>query len=254
MKDYIIKCIESGNIDLYIQPFINLNTNRICGGEILSRLHTSDDKIIMPNEFLEVVSQNHIQAEFDLKIFSKTCAWISKRFKDGMNDKIITCNFSKETVSNKDFIRNITGIVNGYGIDCKMLGIEILEDEASGTENFFESNLTELHKLGFNILLDDWGKGYTSYEDIYNLDIDILKIDKSIIKNADTERGKKIFENILSLAHSLGIKALCEGIEIPTQAVAAKTLGCDIAQGFYFGVPQYIDNYNVSAEKHYSDN
>ena len=93
---------------------------------------------------------------------------------------------------------------------------------------------------GQNILLDDFGSGYTSYDDLQNLAIDILKIDKRITKNAHTEKGLAILKNIVKTASDLGIKTICEGIETAEEEKIAISAGCDMLQGYYYYHPMPV--------------
>lgn len=102
------------------------------------------------------------------------------------------------------------------------------------------SSLIKLRKYGINILLDDFGSGYTSYDDLQNLAIDILKIDKRITKNAHTEKGIAILKNIVKTASDLGIKTICEGIETAEEEKIAISAGCDMLQGYYYYHPMPV--------------
>lgn len=249
IKNFIIESIEKGDINLYIQPFVKLDTNAVCGGEILSRMHGPDDGMIMPDVFIKVIEDNDMQLEFDLMIFSKTCAWVQERLQNGMKSKIITCNFFKQSIIGNTFVKDVTGIAQGYGIAPEIMGIEVLESDAQSNNSKLAENLNALRRTGFNILLDDWGRGYTSYEDLHDIYADIMKLDKSIIKNIETERGKNIFENIVALARKLNIQVLCEGIERQIQLNLAKYYGCDIGQGYGLYIPNDLAKYNAMFEE-----
>ena len=98
-------------------------------------------------------------------------------------------------------------------------------------------NLSVLKEKGISILLDDFGSGYTTFGDLQNLDISIVKIDSVITQNAVTENGYIILENIVRMAKSIGFKTLCEGVETKEQEEAAVRAGCDLLQGFYYYKP-----------------
>lgn len=248
-EQYILKSIEDNDFSLFIQPFVDLNTQKVCGGEMLMRMYEKDGRMIIVSEILNAVEKYNMQVLLDFRVFTKCCRWISERVKHGMKDKLITCNFSKITISQSGFSSNIIGIAEGYEIDPHMIGIEVLEYENSGDDILYLENLMALHNYGFSILLDDWGRGYTSYDDLHNIPVDILKIDKSIIGKSETERGKKIFENVVSLAKQLEIKTVCEGLETDTQIHMAKYVNCDIGQGYGLYIPNELDVYAELFEK-----
>ena len=120
--------------------------------------------------------------------------------------------------------------------------MEILEDKDLSKEEMqiMGRNLKLLKEKGVLILLDDFGKGYTSFNDLAQLGIDIVKIDKAITQKAMEETGFVILKNIIRTAHDLGLKTLCEGIETEEQKKIVLEAGCDILQGYYFYRPMPV--------------
>ena len=137
------------------------------------------------------------------------------------------------------FAEKILEIANKYGLNSSCLAVEILEDKDITIEakKQMMDNLTALKENGISILLDDFGSGYTMFDDLQNLDISIVKIDSAITHNAVTENGYIILENIIRTAKSIGFKTLCEGVETKEQEEAAVKAGCDLLQGFYYYEP-----------------
>ena len=106
-----------------------------------------------------------------------------------------------------------------------------------------------MKEKGILILLDDFGKGYTSFVDLTEFDISIVKIDKVITQNATTESGFLILKNIIKTAHDLGFKTLCEGIETAEHKNTVVKAGCDILQGYYFYRPMPVTQLETLFEK-----
>ena len=150
-----------------------------------------------------------------------------------------TINFSRETTSDPAFAEKILGIANKYGLSSSCLAVEILEDKSitDDAKKQMMENLTALKEKGISILLDDFGSGYTMFDDLQNLDISIVKIDRSITQNAVTENGYIILRNIIQTAKNIGFKTLCEGVETQEQEKAVIRAGCDLLQGFYYYEP-----------------
>ena len=98
-------------------------------------------------------------------------------------------------------------------------------------------------KMGFLIFIDDFGSGNASIDDLYSIPIDVLKLDKSLLRHTDTENGKIIFEGICGIAKKLGFKVLCEGVENETHVAFSDKAGCDIRQGFYYYRPMLVSEY-----------
>ena len=151
-------------------------------------------------------------------------------------------NFSRHTLCDPDLARNIVQIVEKYRIPYSCIAVEILEDKrVNGEEKVtMIQNLTALKEKGILILLDDFGRGHTSFQDLAEFDVNIVKIDRSIIQNADTHKGFLLLANIVRTARDLGFRTVCEGIETETFKQLAKDADCDIFQGFYFYHPMSV--------------
>ncbi len=233
--------IDNNRFFLEYQPILDAKTNKIMGAEVLSRLNSPTEGIITPKLFLSAVNNVGLNVKFDYYIFEKNCKWISSDIEN-RTKYVYTINFSRSTLCDPDLAENIINIIEKYGIFYSCIAVEILEDKDLKDEEKTEmmKNLMSLKEKGVLILLDDFGKGYTSFGDLADFDISIVKIDKSITQNAINETGFLILKNIIRAAHDLGFKTLCEGIETEEQKKAAEDVGCDMLQGYYFYRPMAV--------------
>ncbi len=241
IENNIQKEIDNNRFFLEYQPIINAKTNKIMGAEVLSRLNSSTEGILSPKLFLSAVNNVGLNEKFDYYIFEKNCKWISSD-KDKRMKYFYTINFSRSTLCDENFAENIINIVEKYEIDYSCIAVEILEDKNLNNieKNKLIQNLIRLKEKGILILLDDFGKGYTSFGDLSEFDISIVKIDKSITQNATGETGFLILKNIIRTAHDLGFKTLCEGIETEEHKKVVINAGCDMLQGYYFYRPMPV--------------
>ena len=115
--------------------------------------------------------------------------------------------------------------------------MEITEDVVEKDRNVVFENIKKCRELGFRIALDDMGSGYTSFSDLRDYPIDVVKIDRSILNAAVDANGTALLEGMIALVHSLHIKALCEGVENQQQRELLRSLNCDFLQGYYFFRP-----------------
>ena len=239
----IHKEIDNNRFFLEYQPVIDAKTRKIIGAEVLSRLNSESEGILPPKSFLSAVDSVGINEKFDYYIFEKNCKWISNDKKQRENYKY-TINFSRSTISEPEFVEKITSIAEKYDLKFSCLAVEILEDKniIGEAKQQMIDNLSTLKEKGISILLDDFGSGYTTFVDLQNLDISIIKIDKSITQNAVTETGFKILKNIIQTSKDIGFKTLCEGIETKEQEDVVIEAGCDLLQGFYFYKPMSVAN------------
>lgn len=241
IENNIEKEIDNNRFFLEYQPVLDAKTKKIIGAEVLSRLNSETDGVLTPGSFLSAVDSVGINEKFDYYIFEKNCKWISNDKKQREGYKY-TINFSRTTLSEPSFSDKIISIAEKYDLKLSCLAVEVLEDKNINPEarkNMME-NLSLLKQKGVSILLDDFGSGYTTFGDLQNLDISIVKIDKSITQNATTETGFIILKNIINTSRDIGFKTLCEGIETKEQEEAAINAGCDLLQGFYYYRPMPV--------------
>lgn len=233
--------IDNNRFFLVYQPVLDSKTKEIIGAEVLSRLNSASDGVLNPGSFLSAVNSVGLNNKFDYYIFEKNCKWISNDKKQRECYKY-TINFSRSTLCDPAFSERILSIASKYGLNSSCLAVEILEDEdiTGEARRQMMDNLTSLKEKGISILLDDFGSGYTTFGDLQNLDISIVKIDQAITQNSVTEHGYIILENIIRTAKSIGFKTLCEGVETKEQEDAAIRAGCDLLQGFYYYKPMPV--------------
>ncbi len=241
IENNIEKEIDNNRFFLEYQPVLDAKTKKIIGAEVLSRLNSESEGVLTPGSFLSAVDSVGIQNKFDYYIFEKNCKWIAndKKRREAFQ---YTINFSRATLSEPQFAERIISIAEKYDLNFSCLAVEVLEDKNvsdEGRQQMVE-NLSALKEKGISVLLDDFGSGYTAFGDLQNLDVSIVKIDKSITQNAVTETGYIILENIIRTASAIGFKTLCEGIETKEQEDAAVRAGCDLLQGFYYYKPMPV--------------
>ena len=241
IENNIEKEINNNHFFLEYQPVIDAKTKKIIGAEVLSRLNSETDGVVSPGTFLSAVNSVGINDKFDYYIFEKNCKWISND-KQQREPYKYTINFSRATLSEPQFPEKIFSIAEKYGLSFSCLAVEILEDknlDANAQKQMVE-NLATLKSKGISVLLDDFGSGYTTFGDLQNLDVSIVKIDKAITQNSTTETGFIILKNIIRTSKDIGFKTLCEGIETKEQEQAAIAAGCDLLQGFYYYKPMSV--------------
>ena len=230
--------IDNNRFFLEYQPILDAKANKIIGAEVLSRLNSPTEGVLTPSSFLSAVNNVGLNEKFDYYIFEKNCKWISSD-KENRTKYVYTINFSRYTLCDPNLADRIIEIVEKYGVTYSCIAVEILEDKSldENEKSTMIKNLTRLKEKGVLILLDDFGKGYTSFSDLTDFDISIVKIDKSITQNATNQTGLLILKNIIRTAHDLGFRTLCEGIETAEHKKIAVDSGCDMLQGYYFSRP-----------------
>ena len=175
-----------------------------------------------------------IITKLDYYMFEKACKKLSQWNGTEFGDISISCNFTRGTISEEDFRAKLKDITDRYAIDRSKLVIEITEDSIEKNLNIAIKNILWAKELGFGIALDDIGSGYTSLVNLCEYPIDIVKMDRKILLLANEEKGKKLFLGIVSLAHYLNLKVVCEGVETEEQNSLVFDSDCDFIQGWYY--------------------
>ncbi len=241
IENNIEKEIDNNRFFLEYHPVIEAKTGKIIGAEVLSRLNSENDGVLTPGSFLSAVDSVGINEKFDYYIFEKNCKWISNDKKQREGYKY-TINFSRSTLSEPEFVEKIIGIAEKYDLKTSCLAVEILEDKnlTGEAKQQMIDNLSTLKEKGISVLLDDFGSGFTTFGDLQNLNVSIVKIDKVITQGATSETGFIILKNIINTARDIGFKTLCEGVETKEHEEVAIKAGCDLLQGFYYYKPMSV--------------
>ncbi len=246
IESNIQKEIDNNRFFLEYQPILDAKTDKIMGAEVLSRLNSQTEGILTPRFFLSAVSNVGLNEKFDYYIFEKNCKWISND-KESRMKYVYTINFSRATLCDPNLADTIINIVEKYDIDYSCIAIEILEDKNldDNEKTLMVNNLATLKDKGVLMLLDDFGKGYTSFNDLTSFDINIIKIDKSVTQNAENHQGFLVLKNIIRTAHELGFKTICEGIETEEHKKLAIEADCDMLQGYYLYRPMSVTQFDT---------
>lgn len=219
---------------LYLQFVVDNKTKKIVSAEALSRWDNPDTGILSPGVYLEAMESTGMIDRLDFYMFEMTCKQLHK-WKDTEFDSIsISCNFTRITLSAADFIEKFTDIASKYVFDHAKLIIEITENAMEKNYDNVMDNVYACKNMGFTVALDDMGSGYTSLRNLCDYPIDIVKIDRDILLKIDTQRGRDLFEGMIALAHSMGLKVICEGVETDEQNALVADTDCDCIQGWYY--------------------
>lgn len=225
---------------MYLQFIVDNQTKRIASAEALSRWEKPTGEVWLPGRYIGAMERSGLITKLDYYMFEracrKLCAWKDTEF----GTLTMSCNFTRLTISEADFVANIRGIAERYDFDRSKLLIEITEDSLEKNMAVATNNILRVKELGFRIALDDVGSGYTDLLNLCEYPIDVVKTDRKILLLANKERGRKLFLGILALARHLNLKVVCEGVETEEQAAMVAASGCDYVQGWYYsrGLPE----------------
>ena len=230
----VAKAVENNEFKPYLQFIVKADTGEICGAETLSRWQNPELGLMTPGEYIEVLQETGLILVHDYNVFDRVCRQLQEWSGTKYGDLFLSCNFTRLSLSSSDFSEQIKSIAGKYRFDHRNLMIEITEDTLTVDPLNSAKNISECNKMGFRIAIDDMGSGFSSLLDLYNNHIDFVKIDRHLVAEGTTHRGQKLLNGIISLAHSLDAKVICEGVTTEADAKMIQNTECDMIQGFYY--------------------
>lgn len=229
---------------VYYQPKYSLSSNKIVGAEALIRWNHPTKGFISPGIFIPLAEKDGLIIEIGQFIFRKVCSDIREWGQKNIPLVPISINISRVEMYQPDLISFVLETIDEFHIDIDLLEVELTETAALTNLEYTKTILDKFRKLGFKISMDDFGTGYSSLSCLKSIPIDNLKLDIEFIKDIEFDkRSRDIVSSIISLAKSLNLTVIAEGLETKAQVDFLKKLGCDIAQGFYFCKPISKSNF-----------
>jgi EAL domain-containing protein (putative c-di-GMP-specific phosphodiesterase class I) len=171
-------------------------------------------------------------------VLREACYELKALVNKGYTDFKMSVNVSQAQFSHPEFLNSVCSAISETGIPPNLLDLEITESMAMDDPNSFMETLRQLKSIGVQISIDDFGTGFSSLKYLQQLPIDQLKIDRSFVcKIGETLSDNSIPRMIIQLCNSLGLSVIAEGVETVNQAKTLESLGCTLAQGFYYSKP-----------------
>jgi len=248
----ILKGFEKNEFKMYLQFIVDNETKNIVSAEALSRWDNHEKGLIGPVKYIKNMESAGLISRHDFYMFELVCRQLEKWQDTKYNNIIISCNFTRITLSEENFIDKLKMISQSYNFEKSKLAIEITEDAIEKDREKATKNIMSCKELGFNVYLDDLGSGYTALINLCDYPIDVVKIDRGILLKTVNNKGKDLFLGIIDLVHKLNIKVICEGVETEEQNKFVSESGCDYVQGWYFSkalpleeCESFIENYTL---------
>jgi PAS domain S-box-containing protein len=231
--------IEHGELLVYYQPIISLDSGRITGFEALSRWKTLQG-MVSPADFIPIADETGLIVPMNRALYLEACqqlkSWQTKL--QCTPPLTMSLNITPRQFAQPDLAKEIGAILNQSRIHPSAVNLEITETIAMGDADHAFSVLSDLKALGVRLSIDDFGTGYSSLSRLPRYPIDALKIDRVFISQMSTDHDNhEIVRLIISLAHSLGLKVVAEGTETQNEVNELKRLKCEMVQGFLYSPP-----------------
>lgn len=233
--------IDAGELRLYYQPLVVVDDLRVGRVEALVRWEHPRLGLLLPREFIPVAEETGFIVDLGSWVLREAC-YQTVRWEHASPDQrsiSIAVNVSPRQLDHPDFEDMVSQILEETGAEPKNLWFEITETAFMDPARPVLEMLGRLRELGIHLAIDDFGTGYSSLSHLRQFRIDELKVDQTFVQGLERDaEDSSIVAAVVNLAHNLGLSAVAEGVETAEQSRRVQLVGCDLAQGFYFAVPE----------------
>ena len=255
LENQLRHAVDRGEFVLHYQPIIDLASGRVAGAEALLRWNHPIDGIVSPIKFIPLAEETGLIVPIGDWVFSAACDQIREWHDNGLKSLHLSVNLSPRQCREITFGKTFEDTLRTSGADPNAITLEITENLLMESDN--DDAVTMLHKLrdqGVHLSLDDFGTGYSSLSYLKRFPFDVLKIDRSFVKDVATDsEDKALIEAMIAMAHGLNIKVVGEGAETREQVDFLRSRDCDAVQGYYFSKPVPADQFIDIARNQYLD-
>lgn len=242
------RAIDAGYFFVYLQPKVAFHDQRIVGAEALVRYQDLENGFVPPDQFISLLESAGMVSHIDFYVFESVLKLLMHWREKGLPLYPVSVNFSRCTIVESNFIQKLNAIWKKYGLPHGLVELEITERAQSEDSEHVLIRIKQLKHCGFSVSIDDFGVKYANLSLFTAADIDIVKLDKSLLKNFyENSKSYFVISSVVQLCRKLGVKTIMEGVETKGEFTLLKQIGCDHAQGYFFSRPLPIEQY----EKNY---
>ena len=239
MEHALRRGLRGNEFELFYQPKVCLNKQRLLGMEALIRWHHPERGILLPGEFIQAAENSGLIVPLGYWIIEQVCRDQAVLHEHGLNDVNIASNLSFRQLQDEQFCHVMPRLLTRDGVDTRQLEFELTETAVLTDPDRAMTALQEVSRLGVAISLDDFGTGYSSLTHIRQFPISTIKIDRSFTQRVTLDHeADSIVRSIINLAHDLNMQVVAEGVENNAQLEFLLNNGCDQVQGFLFSHPR----------------
>ena len=237
LESELRRALARDELFVHYQPVVDLVTGRIQNMEALLRWRNAEHGLVPPSEFIPIAERTGLLSSIGPWVLKKACAQ-AKAWQSVAERVSVAVNISPRQLHHVDLVRHVVEALDGVGLEASLLELEITESSAMQNPEATIQTLNALKSLGVRVSIDDFGMGYSSLSQLQRLPIDTLKIDRSFVRDISTDPGDAaIATAVITLAHSLRLKVVAEGVETPEQLAFLSERKCDRVQGYLLSQP-----------------
>ena len=238
----VVSEIEKGSFMVYYQPKVDSITGITVGAEALIRFFDEAHGVVGPIHFIEILEENRCSHLIDLFVLDEVCKAQKLRCISDRRVVPVSVNFSKNTLEYADLLDQVKEIMNRYELPEGLVQIEITESVGDMDIVLINNIAQSLISMGFRLSMDDFGTKYSNLEMLFKFPFSIAKIDRSLVKNLESnEKSRIMLKHLISMIMELGIECVAEGAENEEQVRLLQQFGCNIIQGYFYSKPVTLD-------------
>ncbi len=250
----IEEAMKSHELQAYYQPLYDALSNRMVSAEALVRWVKEDGTVVSPAYFIPVLEKCDAILNVDWYILEEACKLLRYQIDNELNPVPISVNFSRMHLvyeNSNDITKHLCEVVDSHNLAHKWIEIEITESAFINQPEAVANLVKEIRDLGFKVAIDDFGSGLSSLSFVKEVEVDTLKIDRSLLsKNCETEKERIVLESIFHFAHRLKLSTVAEGVETREQLGFLRTCDCKKIQGFLFARPEPLKSFIENCKTH----
>ncbi len=239
----MLPALVNGQFVVYYQPKYETKTNYPNGAEALIRWKHPQKGMISPAEFIPIFEKNGFITKLDHFVWEEVCKFLSNCRKLGIPLAPISVNVSRMNLYNPQIVAHLKGLIEKYDVPVEMLNLEITETAYTENPIVMHQAIADLRDLGFVVMMDDFGSGYSSLNMLKDLSMDVLKVDMKFLPEKMTARAERILASIVRMAKWLEMQVVVEGVEKTEQVRFLQQVGADYIQGYFYAKPMPEEEY-----------
>ena len=232
--------VERDELSVYYQPVVRMEDGSVSGLEALMRWQHSGMGPVSPLEFIPIAEDTGLIIDLGRWVLEQVCRQAVRWEQElEIEAPLVTVNLSPRQVAHAELVPTVARVLGDTGLDPARLGLEITENVLISEADSPFNTLHSLKRLGVQLMLDDFGTGYSSLSYLKRFPVDTLKIDRTFVDGVGKEtEDSAIVEAVIGMARTLDLGVIAEGVETREQADTLRELGCERAQGFWYGRPR----------------
>ncbi len=236
--------LDNGEFFLMLQPQVRCSDRQVVGAEALCRWVHGNRGMVSPQVFIDLAEENGFINQLGFWIIEKGCQILSNLVTQGSYPGKLSINVSPRQFGQRAWVDFLLTFLAEGSIPASQLELEITESSIMLDAEHSKVVLQELRDAGIRIAMDDFGTGHSSLGQISDLQVDVLKFDRSLITNIEQdEKSRRLLRNLVLMANDLGLETIAEGVETPGQAQMCTDFGCSLIQGYAYFKPMSKEDF-----------